>query len=260
MLPCQDRVSPRIFISHSWDHPDQHDRLIGLLDRKGYDFYDHSITMDQPLPVISMERLKADLSERISRVSCVVFLATDDAHKKSVVKYEVEEALRQRKRVIGIKPFGSARGPIPKLMDEYADAIVGFRTDQIISAIEGENIRNMSVYQIAEDEDLYNLAHWILRASSGVILAASVTGSSWLPQLNALLRQWGIQVVVQGPAPTFGQHIKRILIGAGIWSALGLLFKDRRMILTLAAAGSAVGAGSFFTGQFPFRRRQILAD
>ncbi len=234
----------RVLISHSWDHPEQYDRLRSLLSQHQYEFIDRSVARDDPLDSSSSLDLRRQLAARISQVSSVLLMATDDVHKKPFVNFEVEEALRQGKRLVAVKPWGAASGPVPRLIDEFADAIVGFRGDQIVPALDGENIRNLSEYIIAEEEDLRNLAHWIVRGTAVTVILATLTAPVWLPRLNCAIESLGVRLYWHSGPPATEEVLVRGAIGALIGGLAGTLLDDRRLAFTLAAAGGAIGAGS----------------
>lgn len=235
----------RVLISHSWNHPASQARLTDLLKRHSYEYFDHSITIDAPLQAFSREQLLAQLANRISQVSAVVVLCTEDAHKRETLGFEMKEAIRQGKRLVAVKPWGEGTAPIPRLIESHADAIVGFRGDQIIPAIEGANTRNLADYRIAEDEDVRSLAHWITRAAAGAILVGALTAKTWLPRLNHALASMGFQVVWDGPSSVSGELIKNGAIGAAVGFFISaLLDGDDDLAVTLTGAGAALGVGT----------------
>jgi hypothetical protein len=230
----------RLLISHSWSAPESHTRLTSLLARRGYEFFDHSVLKEDPLDVMSEADLRHQLADRISHVSTVVVAATEDAHKKRGVRFEIEEAVRAGKRIVAVKPLGLASAPIPKIIDQYADAIVGFRAENIVAAIEGEDIRNLSSYLIAEDEDVRRLAHWISRSAAGVTIVGALTHERWLPKVDEVLQGLGYGLSWKEAPPAPQEVFRNVLIGAGIGLVMGLLGRGR-WPATLALAGGAAG-------------------
>jgi len=233
----------RLLVSCSWSHPDQLHRLASLLIRHGYEYDDRTVFPDAPIPASSHGDLRAKLSQRIANVSTVVVLATEDAHRKELVNFEVEEAIRQGKRVVAVQPLGTAHGPVPRVVAEHADAIVSFRGTQITDALEGANIRNVGQHPIAEEEAIRDLAHWIARGTCGAVVVGAFTIESWLPRLNSALADLGVEVVSDGHAPDPGDVMRGALVGGGLGYLAGHLCQDARMAATLAVLGAAIGAG-----------------
>ena len=104
----------RILVSHSWTTPETHSEITDLLQRRGYDFIDRSVLPSTPLSAVSETDLRRQLSQRIRQVSTVVVAATEDAHLKPLVQYEIEESVRQGKRLVAVQPLGFAGKPVPK--------------------------------------------------------------------------------------------------------------------------------------------------
>ena len=51
------------------------------------------------------------------------------------IEYEVDEAVRMGKYIIGVRPWGQQR--IPAIIQDNADVMVGWNSDSVIGAIEG---------------------------------------------------------------------------------------------------------------------------
>ena len=49
------------------------------------------------------------------------------------IEYEIEEAIRMNKYIIGVKPWGQEK--IPSIISENADKMVGWNQNSIINAI-----------------------------------------------------------------------------------------------------------------------------
>jgi hypothetical protein len=56
------------------------------------------------------------------------------------VNWEVEQALKQGKRIIGVYLWGAKDSDIPPALEDAADAMVGWNRDSIMDAINGKNI------------------------------------------------------------------------------------------------------------------------
>ena len=49
--------------------------------------------------------------------------------------YEIQQAHKQGKAIIGVYVYGASDSDIPDALKEYADAIVGWRKERIIAAL-----------------------------------------------------------------------------------------------------------------------------
>ena len=61
----------------------------------------------------------------------------DDEVKVPVLS-EVEYAQKQDKRIVGVWAQGSQDADLPKSLDQYADAGVGWQADRVMGAITGK--------------------------------------------------------------------------------------------------------------------------
>ena len=54
------------------------------------------------------------------------------------VNWEIEYAHRLGKRIVGVWEYGANECDVPDALKDYADAVVGWRGDRIIDAINGK--------------------------------------------------------------------------------------------------------------------------
>ncbi|MEO7313388.1 MAG: TIR domain-containing protein [Chitinophagaceae bacterium] len=76
---------------------------------------------------------------KISWASSVVVLIGKDTHTRPWVNWEIDKANEQGKRIVGVYVRGGTEADVPASLEKYASAIVGWNTDNIVSAIDGEN-------------------------------------------------------------------------------------------------------------------------
>jgi hypothetical protein len=244
----------KILISHSWTKPEAHAEITGLLQRRNYEFMDRSVLPSEPLTARSESDLKRQLSSRISEVSTVLIASTEDAHRKPLVQYEIEECVRQGKRLIAVQPLGLAGNPVPKIVDNHANAIVGFRSEQIIAAIEGEDIRNQSSYVIAEQDDIDHRLHVIVQCASVAAIVGVLTHKQWLPEARAFLEKRGYVFRQSAPLPPNDQILEHMVL----WGAIGLLvgaILGGRWAATMALGAGAVAGTNIMTAGMTIQKR-----
>lgn len=128
-----------IFISHV--HED--DKLLqdfkDLLGRNGYEIRDSSIDSSKPNEATSEDYIKSKvLAPRLRWASTMVVLISADTHKSEWVEWEIEYAQRKGKRIVGLWVQGGQDSDIPKNLDAYADAVVGWQADRVMDAITGK--------------------------------------------------------------------------------------------------------------------------
>ena len=74
---------------------------------------------------------------KISWAGTVVVLIGKETHSRPWVNWEIDQANKQGKRVVGIYVRGGMEVDKPAALEKYASAIVGWNTGSIITAIDG---------------------------------------------------------------------------------------------------------------------------
>lgn len=190
----------KVLISHSWDRPEAYGRLLGILRHHNYAFEDLSVGSHAPLTATSEDDLKEQLAQRVGSVASLLLAATDDMTRKQFVMFEVDEAVKQRRRIVvagqwAIGAGDPAGGPtLPPEIDAVADAVVGLDSDVLIPALEGANIRDLSSYLASDDSSLGRLVDWCARCDTGCVLLARAGEDELIANLNGRMRTHGISI------------------------------------------------------------------
>lgn len=136
-----------IFISHHHADDAEVDNLTSLLSWNGYDIRNSSIRAkpanQQRLKqgLVKDETIRRLLRMKISWAGTVVVLIGKDTHSRPWVNWEIEQANKQGKRIVGVYVRGGTEADKPAALEKYASAIVGWNTDCIMAAIDGtENL------------------------------------------------------------------------------------------------------------------------
>lgn len=132
-----------VFISHHHADDGEVTKLTGLLKRSDIDIRNSSIRakpanqerLDKGL--VSDKTIERILRMKISWASTVVVLIGQRTASRPWVNWEIEQANRQGKRIVGIYARGSTEADVPPSFQEYGSALVGWNTESIISAIDG---------------------------------------------------------------------------------------------------------------------------
>jgi hypothetical protein len=132
-----------IFISHHYADDSEVDKLTSLLSRSGHDVRNSSIRakpanqrrLEQGL--VKDETIRRLLRRKISWAGTVVVLVGKDTHSRPWVNWEIEQANKQGKRIVGVYERGGTESDLPAALEKYASAIVGWDSKCIIEAIDG---------------------------------------------------------------------------------------------------------------------------
>lgn len=134
-----------VFISHHHADDEKVDQLTNLLSKGGTDVRNSSVRM-KPANQRRMdegrvkdETIRRLLRMKISWASSVVVLVGKETHTRPWVNWEITEAARQGKRIVGVYAHGGTDAEKPEALERYGSAIVAWNTESIIDAIEGRN-------------------------------------------------------------------------------------------------------------------------
>lgn len=123
-----------ILISHSWSYSKQYNTIVGWLDEAlNFKWSNHSVSLDNPLDTKTKSALKEQLTKQIRGCNAIVVVSGMYALYSEWIDYEINEAIRMRKPIIGIKPWGNERVPL-KIQND-ATVLVSWNSANLISAI-----------------------------------------------------------------------------------------------------------------------------
>lgn len=137
-----------VFISHHHKDDKEVDKLTALLRKNGYAIRNSSIRakpanqarLDKGL--VKDETIRRLLRMKISWASTAIVLVGEETHSRPWVNWEIEQAHRQGKDIIGVYEHGlKDRVELPEALEKYGTSqVVGWDSEKIISAIEGEPV------------------------------------------------------------------------------------------------------------------------
>ena len=128
------------FISHIHEDDEGLAKLKALVREKGMIVRDGSITTEKFNAASNPEYIKHGiLAPRINWASVLVVYVSPDTKNSEWVNWEIEYARKQGKRIIGVWEWGAKDCELPKALDRYANAVVGWNGESIIDAINGDS-------------------------------------------------------------------------------------------------------------------------
>jgi hypothetical protein len=131
-----------LFISHHHKDDALVDKFTSLLGGKGWDVRNSSIRAkpanDERLKngLVKDAVLKRLLRMKVSWASTVVVLIGEKTHTRPWVNWEIDQAHAQGKTIVGVFEQGGKDADIPKSLEKYASAIVGWNASSIQRAID----------------------------------------------------------------------------------------------------------------------------
>lgn len=134
-----------VFISHHHADDQAVTNMTNMLSRNGYEIRNSSIRAKPANQerlakgLVSDNTIKRLLRMKMSWASTVIVVIGKNTAQRPWVDWEINQAKRQGKRVIGVYERGGAENDKPAALEQYASAIVNWNADSIISAVEGAN-------------------------------------------------------------------------------------------------------------------------
>ncbi|MHA6128164.1 TIR domain-containing protein [Pseudomonas fluorescens group sp. PF-1] len=124
-----------LFISHSWNYSDAHDRLVKLLTaHPTFTFKNFSVPPHNPIVGAQTDKqLELAIENKIRPCSAVLIMAGMYSAYSKWINKEIEIAKRMGKVIIAIKPFGAER--ISTVVRDAAHAECAWNTNSIVGAI-----------------------------------------------------------------------------------------------------------------------------
>ena len=127
-----------IFISHIHEDDEGLGKLKDIAAKHGMHIRDSSITSDKPNRAKNEDYIKwGILNPHIKWAGTVVVYVSEDTWKSEWVNWEIEQAHRLGKRIVGVWKYGEKDCKIPEALEKYGDAMVGWNGESIIDALIG---------------------------------------------------------------------------------------------------------------------------
>lgn len=124
-----------IFISHAWKYDDHYHTLVKWFNEEPHLSWSNcSVPSHDALPDKTSKGLSEGMTRQISPAQVVIILGGMYAAHSAWIEYEIKEAQRMRKVIIGVKPWGQERVPVIVQDASICDP-VGWNRASVIQAI-----------------------------------------------------------------------------------------------------------------------------
>ncbi|MBU1229571.1 MAG: TIR domain-containing protein [Proteobacteria bacterium] len=124
-----------LFISHSWAYTDMYDRMVSMLNGRGYfPFRNYSVPKNDPIHnAPNQQALRDAIARQMAPASCIIILAGVYATHSKWINIEIGLAKAFPKPILAIEPWGSER--TSAIVKQNADLIVKWNTESVVAAI-----------------------------------------------------------------------------------------------------------------------------
>ena len=132
-----------VFISHHHKDDSEVDKLTRLLRQNGRDVRNSSIRAKPANQerltkgLVKDETIRRLLRMKISWAGTVIVLIGKETHSRHWVNWEIEQAHKQGKRIVGVFTRGGTEADIPPSFEDCGDALVAWNSDSIMEALDG---------------------------------------------------------------------------------------------------------------------------
>lgn len=139
-------TSKNVFISHHHKDDKAVTDFTNLLAGKDYVVRNSSIrakpknTVRLDQKTVSDDTIRRLLKMKMAWAGTVVVLIGSETHSRNWVNWEIDEAHRQEKRIIGVFMQGAKDSDIPESLEKYGHGLVGWNSEKIIAGLEGEDV------------------------------------------------------------------------------------------------------------------------
>jgi predicted molibdopterin-dependent oxidoreductase YjgC len=123
-----------IFVSHAWAHEHHYMKVVEWFDAaNNFSWKNSSVPSTDALTDKTSAGLCAGMTRQISPAQVVVILGGMYAAHSGWIDYEIREAVRMRKPIVGVVPWGQER--VPQNVQTAATVMVGWNSASIIKAV-----------------------------------------------------------------------------------------------------------------------------
>ncbi len=124
-----------IFISHAWSYNQHYYKVVDWLnDEPNFSWSNCSVPSHDGLPDKTSAGLSRGMTRQINPAQLILILGGMYAAHSAWIEYEISEAQRLGKTIIGIKPWGQER--VPKIVQDASVCdVVGWNSASVVEAV-----------------------------------------------------------------------------------------------------------------------------
>lgn len=123
-----------IFISHAWQYNEHYWKVVEWFnDAPNFSWSNCSVPSHDGLPDKTSTGLRRGMTRQINPAQVVILLGGMYAAYSDWIKYEISEAQRLGKTIIGVRPWGQER--VPQIVQDASICpVVGWNSASVIQA------------------------------------------------------------------------------------------------------------------------------
>ena len=123
-----------IFVSHSWNYGDRYAAMMELLYGQNYfRFRNYSVPETKAFGLMAYARMQEELRQQIRPTHCVIIIGGMWFNHSDWIQFEMDEAERMGKPILGVRPRGAQRMPVQ--VASRSDEVVNWNGKSIADAV-----------------------------------------------------------------------------------------------------------------------------
>lgn len=131
MPPLKTR---NLFISHAWSYDSHYWKVVEWFnDASNFNWKNYSVPSHDGCSSKTKTGLELCLDNQMRPAQCIIILAGMYAAHSDWINYEIDEAIRMGKTIIGVKPWGAERTPVK--VQNASDILVGWNSASVVQAV-----------------------------------------------------------------------------------------------------------------------------
>ena len=132
-----EKERKNIFISHYGGDEKYVEPFKKLLSSK-INAYDSSVVESEPNNAANADYIKYQiLAPKIKWAGTFVVLIGEETQYRDYVNWEIEYAIKNDKRIIGVYLPGADKDDVPEALEKYGDSLVTWDKTKVIGAMQG---------------------------------------------------------------------------------------------------------------------------
>ncbi len=137
---AEEKEIINVFVSHYHEDEENIKKFKELLS-DNYCIKNYSVTSEKYNNAQEENYIKYEyLRPLINQSSILICLIGPETHDSTWVDWEIREAEKLDKQIIGVYIQGAKDSDVPPALEEFADAIVGWNSSNIEKALNGESV------------------------------------------------------------------------------------------------------------------------
>lgn len=123
-----------LFISHAWSYDSHYYKTVEWFNNaNNFKWKNYSVPSHDACSETTKSGLEKCLTRQISPSQGIIILAGMWANHSDWISYEIDEAIRLNKTIIGVKPWGQEK--VPTKIQNAADVMVSWQSSSVIKAV-----------------------------------------------------------------------------------------------------------------------------